>query len=136
MYRHGLFTRERKFDICSFFFSEYGGKWKMLHYFAKNFFAPILISPYLDGNDVNVYIIKDELPEQEVPGSLNHSSIPTADPHQSASEPVNNSTFDFMGTLYIEMYSWSSMTPLHTWEFLFMVRHAVYEFKIVNCCLP
>ncbi|XP_039757663.1 beta-mannosidase isoform X2 [Pararge aegeria] len=26
---------------------EFGGKWKMLHYFAKSFFAPVLVSPRL-----------------------------------------------------------------------------------------
>nr|CAD7416536.1 unnamed protein product [Timema cristinae] len=26
---------------------EFDGRWKMLHYYAKNFFAPVLISPYI-----------------------------------------------------------------------------------------
>jgi hypothetical protein len=43
-----------------FFFSEYGGRWKMLHYFAKKFFDSQLISPYVDGENVTVYYISDE----------------------------------------------------------------------------
>lgn len=27
---------------------EYGGRWKMLHYFAKRFFSPVLVSAYLE----------------------------------------------------------------------------------------
>ncbi|XP_045532778.1 beta-mannosidase [Pieris brassicae] len=39
---------------------EYGGKWKMLHFFAKRFFAPVLVSPRLTlSGDVDVYLIND-----------------------------------------------------------------------------
>ncbi|XP_045777070.1 beta-mannosidase [Maniola jurtina] len=39
---------------------EFGGKWKMLHYFAKTFFAPVLISPRLTKTgDVDIYLIND-----------------------------------------------------------------------------
>lgn len=38
---------------------EYGGKWKMLHYYATRFFAPTLISPYIDGDVIRVYGIND-----------------------------------------------------------------------------
>ncbi|VVC90585.1 unnamed protein product [Leptidea sinapis] len=41
---------------------EYGGKWKMLHYFAMNFFSPVLVSPRLTlAGDINVYLINDRL---------------------------------------------------------------------------
>jgi len=26
--------------------TEYGGRWKLLHYYAKNFYAPVLVSRY------------------------------------------------------------------------------------------
>lgn len=39
---------------------EYGGKWKMLHYYAKWFFAPVLVSPrLLLTGDVDVYLLND-----------------------------------------------------------------------------
>ncbi|RZF43060.1 hypothetical protein LSTR_LSTR001238 [Laodelphax striatellus] len=40
---------------------EFGGKWKMLHYFAEKFFSPILVSPWLEYSDqVNVMVISDK----------------------------------------------------------------------------
>ena len=37
----------------------------MIHYYARKFFAPILISPYKDGDQLKVYIVIDELPVYE-----------------------------------------------------------------------
>ncbi|KAK0164385.1 hypothetical protein PV328_003021 [Microctonus aethiopoides] len=38
------------------------GRWKILHNYAKNFFAPIIISPrLLPTNDLTIFIISDEL---------------------------------------------------------------------------
>ncbi|XP_075550187.1 beta-mannosidase-like [Dermacentor variabilis] len=49
---------------------EYGGRWKMLHYFAKKFFSPVLVSPFIDGSDLRVFVVNDRLfPLQNV--SLN-----------------------------------------------------------------
>ncbi|KAI1703379.1 putative beta-mannosidase [Ditylenchus destructor] len=34
--------------------------WKMLHYFARRFFAPVIISMYIDDNDdLNIFIVSD-----------------------------------------------------------------------------
>uniref|UniRef100_A0A1B6DET4 beta-mannosidase n=1 Tax=Clastoptera arizonana TaxID=38151 RepID=A0A1B6DET4_9HEMI len=39
---------------------EFGGKWKMLHYFAKEFFSPILVSPRIEiPNVLRVSVISD-----------------------------------------------------------------------------
>lgn len=38
---------------------EYGGNWKMLHYFAKDFFAPILASGMEENGQLYVYTITD-----------------------------------------------------------------------------
>ncbi|KAK4290007.1 hypothetical protein Pmani_037073 [Petrolisthes manimaculis] len=40
---------------------EYGGRWKMLHYYAKNFFAPVITSTYMDTDNVKVYVVSDEI---------------------------------------------------------------------------
>ena len=40
---------------------EYGGKWKMLHYYAKNFFREILISYYKHNNNIEVFVVSDKL---------------------------------------------------------------------------
>ncbi|PRP79964.1 mannosidase, beta A, lysosomal [Planoprotostelium fungivorum] len=38
---------------------EYGGRWKMLHYFVKNFFSPVLISSYQDKDNMVVHVTSD-----------------------------------------------------------------------------
>ncbi|XP_033733358.1 beta-mannosidase-like [Pecten maximus] len=89
---------------------EYGGKWKMLHYFARHFFAPLLISPYLDGVDICVYIIADHIPVVEnrhpVTGQLTFRPD-----YSSGLSKVRG----LSGPLHIVMYSWDSFTPLHSW---------------------
>ena len=38
---------------------EYGGRWKLLHYSASHFFAPLLISSYVERQFYNVYLVSD-----------------------------------------------------------------------------
>ncbi|NXF96810.1 MANBA mannosidase, partial [Eubucco bourcierii] len=38
---------------------EYGGKWKLLHYFAQNFFAPLLPVAYEDNGVLYIYGVSD-----------------------------------------------------------------------------
>ncbi|KAH8022902.1 hypothetical protein HPB51_006260 [Rhipicephalus microplus] len=40
---------------------EYGGRWKMLHYFAKKFYSPVLVSPFSNKTHLTVFIVNDEL---------------------------------------------------------------------------
>ncbi|CAN7939245.1 unnamed protein product, partial [Ixodes hexagonus] len=65
---------------------EYGGRWKMLHYFAKKFFSPVLVSPFITrrGADrqLQVFVVND------------------------LRETFSNVT------LHIETYKWQSFTPL------------------------
>ncbi|XP_033097718.1 beta-mannosidase-like [Anneissia japonica] len=39
--------------------TEYGGKWKMLHYFAKDFFEQVLASGFVVDGQLSVYVISD-----------------------------------------------------------------------------
>jgi len=43
------------------FVSEYGGKWKMLHYFAKKFFHEKILSAFVDRRSVSLYYIDDSI---------------------------------------------------------------------------
>ncbi|GBM74427.1 Beta-mannosidase [Araneus ventricosus] len=71
--------------ICDYINStEYGGRWKMLHYYAKNFFSPLLVSPYQENDEAVVGVVSD------------------------LSAPLNNLI------LNISVFSWSSMEPLLT----------------------
>ncbi|MBN3303786.1 MANBA mannosidase, partial [Amia calva] len=38
---------------------EYGGKWKMLHYFAQDFFAPVLLVGCEDEEEFHIYAVSD-----------------------------------------------------------------------------
>nr|XP_037279850.1 beta-mannosidase-like [Rhipicephalus microplus] len=38
---------------------DYTGEWKMLHYFAKRFFAPLLVSPFEEAGRLVVYVLDD-----------------------------------------------------------------------------
>ncbi|XP_077485138.1 beta-mannosidase-like [Amblyomma americanum] len=38
---------------------DYNGNWKMLHYFAKRFFEPLLVSPYDEDGRLIVYVLDD-----------------------------------------------------------------------------
>ena len=38
---------------------EYGGRWKMLQYYAAKFFAPITLSIYEDQDIIHIYGIND-----------------------------------------------------------------------------
>ncbi|CAB3979853.1 beta-mannosidase isoform X2 [Paramuricea clavata] len=40
---------------------EYGGRWKMLHYYAKDFFSPIIISPFEFNNTLYIFAVSDLL---------------------------------------------------------------------------
>ncbi|XP_014472707.1 PREDICTED: beta-mannosidase [Dinoponera quadriceps] len=61
------------------------GRWKMLHHYAKDFFAPIIVSPRLVSSDeLTIYAISDRL------------------------YWLTNCHLD------IRVYNWKSMTPVHT----------------------
>jgi beta-mannosidase len=62
---------------------EFGGKWKILHYFDKNMFQNLLVSPYEDNNVLKVAVVRDDY---------------------SSSAPLNMS---------IKVFKWSSMNPIH-----------------------
>ncbi|MEE6460575.1 hypothetical protein FKM82_001012 [Ascaphus truei] len=43
---------------------EYGGKWKMLHYYAKNFFAPVATIGFEDDDTLYIYGVSDLLDDR------------------------------------------------------------------------
>ncbi|XP_048589787.1 beta-mannosidase isoform X2 [Nematostella vectensis] len=71
---------------------EYGGRWKVLHYYAKDFFAPVISSAYEEDGKLKVYIISDR------------------------DKPITD------GLLLVSMREWSSLTPLTTWKVKFSVK--------------
>jgi beta-mannosidase len=62
---------------------EFGGKWKMLHYFACNFFAPALVSPSVTSSgNLQIDLISDYLVDKET-------------------------------ILNVSVYRWNSLDPVH-----------------------
>jgi len=47
--------------VASWSSLDYFGRWKALHYFAKNFYAPVLMSLREDGSDVEIHLTNDTL---------------------------------------------------------------------------
>ncbi len=45
--------------VASWSSIDYYGTWKALHYYAKRFFAPILVSPVLNKNNVDVFVVSN-----------------------------------------------------------------------------
>ncbi len=46
--------------VASWSSLDYYGRWKALHYYARRFYAPILVSPHHEGGNVAVYIVSDK----------------------------------------------------------------------------
>lgn len=128
------------------FFLEHGTmKWKPLHYYAKRFFAPTLISVYEENNDIDVYMILDHVPVVEnrhpdtshlqfhIPFTTGLGLFQPISYQPSPSVTQNTITSVAMGTLYIEMYSWDSMSPLHTWTHIYSVSFVFYSSPSYTC---
>ena len=46
--------------VASWSSLDYYGRWKALHYYARRFYAPILVSPHQEEGNVAVYIVSDK----------------------------------------------------------------------------
>ncbi|XP_048729184.2 beta-mannosidase-like isoform X1 [Ostrea edulis] len=104
---------------------EYGGKWKMLHYYAQHFFSPLLVSPYEENGEVKVYICADETKIHAVRHAhTHHIQFELADHYRSGvlfgtiphsnHHPIQHAVGP-SGTLYVSLYSWDSMDSMYTW---------------------
>jgi beta-mannosidase len=45
--------------VCSWASLEYSGKWKLLHYAAKRFFAPSLVAAFVEGDEAEAWVVND-----------------------------------------------------------------------------
>ncbi|CAI9735293.1 betabeta-mannosidase-like [Octopus vulgaris] len=88
---------------------EYDGTWKMLHYYSKKFFSPVLISPYFV-NEKMLYInmVVDGIPIKEhrrSDGSLEMVPLNISKSKNSV----------LTGTLQVKLYNWKNRTPVKSW---------------------
>ncbi|XP_076638537.1 beta-mannosidase isoform X1 [Colletes latitarsis] len=63
---------------------DYDGRWKMLHYYAKDFFAPIIVTYYVRETNFAIYIVSDKL------------------------YPIDNITLE------VNLYTWNNMKPVQS----------------------
>jgi len=45
--------------VASWSSIDYYGRWKALQYYARRFYAPILVSPHVEDGSVKVYVVSD-----------------------------------------------------------------------------
>ena len=45
--------------VASWSSIDYEGRWKALHYYARRFFAPVLVSPVEEDGELRVYVVSD-----------------------------------------------------------------------------
>jgi len=45
--------------VASWSSIDYFGRWKALQYYARRFYSPILLSPHVDANNLNFYVVSD-----------------------------------------------------------------------------
>lgn len=105
---------------------DYSGRWKMLHYYALKFFNPLLISAFLEGDNLNVYIVVDEIPSVEVHAQVSHrlrfEPVTSSRANNLTGHAINNLNLDFgkvdsvvSGTILIAVFTWKSFQPLCFW---------------------
>ena len=107
----------------------------MLHYFAKNFFAPFLISPVKESNNIEVYIVVDQIPtsvhRHPQTGQVHFKPLTNLFAPPWSSNPPQHVNHMTTGTLYIQMYSWDRMTPLHTWTQRYNVNTCILNVDFI-----
>ena len=50
--------------VASWSSIDYYGRWKALQYYARRFYAPILVSPHVEAGSVHVYVVSDKTAAQ------------------------------------------------------------------------
>ncbi|MGA2484121.1 MAG: glycoside hydrolase family 2 protein [Candidatus Acidiferrales bacterium] len=46
--------------VASWSSIDYYGRWKALHYYARRFYSPLLVSPHVENGDFTVYVVSDK----------------------------------------------------------------------------
>ncbi|XP_025081545.1 beta-mannosidase-like isoform X2 [Pomacea canaliculata] len=106
---------------------DYSGRWKMLHYYALKFFNPLLVSPVLVGNNLQVHIVADEIPIMEVqdpsthqlrfePVTLYSDLVYSEVDRDDVPNLLSKTVHAVEGLLTVEIYSWKKFQPLASWS--------------------
>lgn len=104
---------------------EYGGKWKMLHYFARRFFFPIHVVPYILQPSAST-TLANSLHQAIAGGSTmlsnmanrltigNQQSDPQSQPTKLVVDLIRDDVFDVLESfdVTIRFYRWTSFNPV------------------------
>ena len=64
--------------VASWSSIDYYGRWKALQYYARRFYAPILVSPHVEDGALKIYIVSDKTKSAKPPPSTSASWTSTA----------------------------------------------------------
>ena len=114
----------------------------MLHYYALKFFSPVLVSPFLDGSYLNVFVVVDEIPTKEVrdPATRQLRMEPMTHFRDILRSSVEREDVlgrtakvgrEINGVLNMEMYAWNSFVPLHQWTVPYKVCRTTLFFSFL-----
>jgi len=81
---------------------EYGGRWKMLHYFAKDFYAPVIASSYVEDGKFKLYVVSDLM------------------------KPITQ------GAVSLKAWMWSSFKPLYSGNVAFNIERQSSKLVYAN----
>ncbi|XP_018022051.1 beta-mannosidase [Hyalella azteca] len=107
---------------------EFGGRWKMLHYYSKNFFSPMMVSPFIENNTVHVSFVND-LPQATSNVNLRVQLIPYDISANSLSVTVFDLSFNALEASVVASFD---LTTDLNWESI--CSDAVYS-KEDSCYL-
>lgn len=104
----------------------------MLHYYALKFFNPLLVSPVLVGNNLQVHIVADEIPIMEVqdpsthqlrfePVTLYSDLVYSEVDRDDVPNLLSKTVHAVEGLLTVEIYSWKKFQPLASWSVSYKV---------------
>jgi len=83
--------------VASWSSIDYYGRWKALQYYARRFYAPILVSPHVEGSSVKVYIVSDKTAAQ--PATLRmrlmdfDGKVLLDDSHEVSIDPLSSKVY-------------------------------------------
>ncbi|HEY1580327.1 MAG TPA: glycoside hydrolase family 2 protein [Terracidiphilus sp.] len=83
--------------VASWSSIDYYGRWKALQYYARRFYAPIMVSPHVEDGSVKVYVVSDKT--QPTPASLRvrmmnfDGKVMLEDKHDVSVDPLSSKVY-------------------------------------------
>jgi len=116
---------------------EYGGRWKVLQYYAKQFFEPVLVSPYIDSGVLYVYSVSDSQKVQTGTLTIQAISYSSGTQKQWTSQvSIPSLSSKKIAELQVSRLFSESGCTANTCVFQFALQSADGTFLSENFCFP